>query len=188
VGVDGRELVWFLTTAFGLNPNGRLDLRSLWRLLSDRLIEYQYRQLETVVLFDDADQASPDALTQVMRLAHFERTADSRLTIVLAGRDEGIGRLGHRLLELAELRIDVRAWERNDTEDYLRSALAQAGRQSPAFVGEAVDRLHRLARGVPRRISQLADLALLAGAGRKLEQVDADTVESVYHELGVVEA
>jgi hypothetical protein len=32
----------------------------------------------------------------------------------------------------------------------------------------------------------LADLALLAAAGRELPQVDAEVVESAYHELGVV--
>jgi hypothetical protein len=32
----------------------------------------------------------------------------------------------------------------------------------------------------------LADLALLAGAGQKLEQIDAAVVEEAFHELGVV--
>jgi type II secretory pathway predicted ATPase ExeA len=48
-----------------------------------------------------------------------------------------------------------------------------------------VDRLHELAHGIPRRVSQLADLALLAGAGRNLDQIDAEVVETVYQELGV---
>ena len=33
----------------------------------------------------------------------------------------------------------------------------------------------------------LADLSLLAGAGRHLHSIDADVVESVYHELATVE-
>jgi hypothetical protein len=45
-----------------------------------------------------------------------------------------------------------------------------------------------LAEGVPRRVNQLADLSLLAGAGRELGQIDTETVESVYQELGVIEA
>ena len=39
---------------------------------------------------------------------------------------------------------------------------------------------------VRRRVAQLADFSLLAGAGRNLSQIDAEVVESVYHELGVV--
>ena len=38
----------------------------------------------------------------------------------------------------------------------------------------------------PRSISQLADLALLAGAGQSLDRIDVATVEGVYYELGVV--
>ena len=46
--------------------------------------------------------------------------------------------------------------------------------------------MHELTGGIPRRVKQLADLALLAGAGRNLVQIEPDTIDSVYHELGVV--
>ena len=53
-------------------------------------------------------------------------------------------------------------------------------------IASATTRLYELSCGVPRRVAQLADLALLAGAGLELEQVDAATVESAYQELGVL--
>ena len=43
-----------------------------------------------------------------------------------------------------------------------------------------------LAGGIPLRIKQLADLALLAGAGLDLRHIDADTVTEACHELGVI--
>jgi hypothetical protein len=64
-------------------------------------------------------------------------------------------------------------------------ALAKAGRHESAFDAPAVERLYELAGGVPRRVRQLAELALLAGAGQQLGCVGPDTVESVYHELSV---
>jgi type II secretory pathway predicted ATPase ExeA len=90
-------------------------------------------------------------------------------------------------LERSELRIDLEPWAAGDTENYLKASLARAGREAPLFDPTAVARLHQLGEGIPRRISQLADLALLAGAGQNLRQIDEATVESVYHELGVVE-
>ena len=54
------------------------------------------------------------------------------------------------------------------------------------FAEPAVARLHELSHGIPRRITQLADLSLVAGAGERLAEIDADVVEAVYHELGVV--
>ena len=187
LGVDRGEMLWLLAAQFGLNPSRELSYPSLWRLLADRIAEYRYQQMATVVLLDDADQASDEVLTQVARLAQLDPTPDARLTMVLAGRRQRISRLGDSLLERAELRIDVQPWQPDDTESYLKASLARAGRQTPLFLDPAIERLHQLGQGIPRRISQLADLALLAGAGRKLEEIDVDTVESVYHELGVVE-
>jgi general secretion pathway protein A len=93
-----------------------------------------------------------------------------------------------RLLQLADVRIDLEPWEPVDTIEFINAALEHAGRTSPAFTDEAMHHLHDLCGGIPRRVNQLANLALLAGAGRKLSQIDTDTVESVYHELGTVEA
>ena len=125
-------------------------------------------------------------LQHVNRLVRLDPSPEMRLTIVLAGRNEGMAKLGESLLGLAELRIDVEPWQRADTEQYVNTLLSQAGRRTPVFAEPAVDRLHELAHGIPRRVSQLADLALLAGAGQNLEQIDAGVVEEVYQELGVV--
>ena len=187
LGVDRVEALWLLAGELGLNPSPDATFPSLWRSVTDRITEYRYQQVDTVLLFDDADRASEGTLTQIACLSQFDCSPETRLTIVLAASPERIRRLGDPLLERAELRIDVAPWEPDDTENYLKASLARAGRQAPLFAEPAVERLHQLAQGIPRRISQLADLALLAGAGRQLDRIDADTVESVYHELGVVE-
>ena len=187
LGVDKVEVLWLLAGELGLHPGRQPALPSLWRSVTDRICEYRYEQTDTVLLFDDADRASEETLTQIARLSQFDCSPDARLTIVLAGAPERIRRLGDSLLERAELRIDIAPWEPADTQNYLKASLARAGRQTAVFAEPAIDRLHQLAQGIPRRITQLADLALLAGAGRELEQIDTDTIESVYRELGVIE-
>jgi general secretion pathway protein A len=187
LGIDQVEYLRELASQLGLNPGRDVATRELWRMVLDRIREYRYQQLATVVLLDDADRADSAVLLQVTRLAQHDLSPDSRLTIVLAGRQDNIGRLGETLLELTDLRIDLADWQPSDTETYIAQSLARAGRQQPLFDEPAILRLHELAQGVPRRINQLADLALAAGAGQKLGQIDADTVESVYHELGVIE-
>jgi type II secretory pathway predicted ATPase ExeA len=186
-GVESREFLWLLAAEFELNPESSISRFALWQRVADRLSEYRYMERDTVVLLDDADTASQEVLTQVVRLTQLECLPDSRLTIVLAGQPERVGQLGSVLLELAELRIDLGPWDEADTTAFVAGSLAEAGRQDPVFDEPAVTRLHELGGGVPRRISQLADLALLAGAGRSLGQIDRDTVESVYHELGAIE-
>ena len=49
----------------------------------------------------------------------------------------------------------------------------------------AITCLHELTDGVPRRVRQLAELALLAGAGQELELIHEDTVNAVNDELSV---
>ena len=70
---------------------------------------------------------------------------------------------------------------------FLSSSLAEVGRQSSVFADPAVARLHELSHGIPRRVTQLADLALLAAAGEQLQQIDAEVVESVFQEFSVAE-
>ena len=117
--------------------------------VTNRLIEHRYQQLETVVLLDDVDQADPRTLQHVARLVRFDPSPDMRLTVVFAGRQECLGKLGQSLLSLADLRIDVEPWQRADTEQYVTTLLSQAGRCTPVFAEPAFDRLHELAHRHP---------------------------------------
>lgn len=188
LGIDPHELMWLLAAELGCNPDRGDDLFRLWRSVSDRLIENRYQQVDTVLLLDDADEASGEVLDLVARLAQSDVTGESRLTIVLAAASKRLMCIHTRLMELAELRIDLEPWEEMDTAGYLTTALAQAGRKTETFTEDAIRRLHDLCQGVPRKVTQLANLALLAGAGRELPRIDAETVESVYQELGVINA
>jgi type II secretory pathway predicted ATPase ExeA len=187
LGVDLHEFLWLLAAELGLNPDRKENTFSLWRNLIDRIAENRYQQLDTVVLLDDADRATPEVLDHLVRLIQSDRGLPTSLVLVLASPAENITRIGFRLLDLAELRIDLEPWEESDTGGYLISALAQAGRKTLLFSDAALLRLHELSGGIPRRVNQLAALALVAGAGRQLSKIDVDTIDSVYHELGVVE-
>jgi type II secretory pathway predicted ATPase ExeA len=186
--IDLHEFLWLLAADLGLNPGKRDDAFTLWRSISDGIAENRYQQLPTVVLLDDADEAQPEVLDHVARLAATDPTVATPLSLVLTGNPRGVSRFGSRLLELTELRIDVDPWDERDTAGYLTSALAWAGRKTPLFTDDAISRLHLLAGGVPRRVNQLAALALVAGAVGGFSRIDAETIDAVYHELGVVEA
>ena len=185
LGLEPFDTLALIAAGFALNPDPGDSAARLWRMVTDRLSEFRYQQLDATLLLDDADRASRPVLDLITRLAQHDTSPESRLTIVMAGQREQMGRLGDRLLGLAELRIDIEPWEASDTEDYLKSSLAQAGCAKPIFDSSAIARLHELTHGIPRQIGQLADLALLAGAGGELKQIDVGVVESVYQELGV---
>ncbi len=186
VAADAREVLWQVAAGLGLSPDVEAESFEIWRMVQNRFAENRYRDFSTVLLFDDAEEASPEVISQIVRLIQAECSPVVRVSVVLTSQGTNLGRLGPRLLDLADLQINVEAWDATDTADYLTVAVAQAGRTSPLFTGDAMQRLYELTDGIPRRVKQLAQLALLAGAGNRVQRIDATLVDSVHSELGVV--
>jgi len=188
LGAEPEEFLARLLMGLGAGrPRGPMGVASCWRALEDRLIENRYQQIPTAILVDDADRAPRSVPQHMLRLAEFDPGTGARLTMVLAGRYDRMERLGLDLLDLAWLRADLEPWDLPETVGFIQAALERAGTSTMVFDDEALRRLHELAGGVPRRIVQLADLALAAGAGEKRTKIDARTVETACQELGLVE-
>ncbi len=187
-GTSGDEMLWSLAGQFGRNLDRCETTPMLWRALSDRLAAFRYQQVDAVILIDDADQAANSVVPHLLRLAKLEPTPQPRLTLILAGDPARIGRLGETLLRLSELRIDLAAWRQDDIAGYLENSIRQAGGSSNLFEEPAIERLFELSHGIPRQVRLLADLSLVAGAGRHLNSINAGVVDSVYHELATIEA
>jgi general secretion pathway protein A len=188
LGMSDHEFLPRLALALKLACQPELAPYQLWRLVQDRLAEHRWQKQDTLLVFDDADEASREVMDQIVRLTQLDPTNDARLTVVLAAANHRLGRLGARLLALSELRIDLQPFEPEDTAQYLADALQRAGRTSQVFQNDALSRLHELSQGIVRRINQLADLALLAAASQGLDRVDVETVEAVCQELGIDES
>ncbi|MHB0956497.1 MAG: ExeA family protein [Pirellulaceae bacterium] len=178
-----HEFLWELARQLQRNPLLTDTPFALWRTVVDRLEEYRYQRLPTILLLDDADEMSPEIVPHIIRLLLQDPAAPSMLTVVLAADPARENGLPRRLLELCELRMELESWEPDDTRNFLQQSLTRAGTDQPVFERDATLRLHELAHGVPRQVNYLAELALVAGAGQQLGQISATTVESVFAEL-----
>jgi general secretion pathway protein A len=170
-----------LAIAWHAAPRSR-EAPELWRAVVDRLEEMRMEGVSAIAVLDDLDLATPAAQSIVERLLAL---TDVSLTIVAAARHQTASRINGRLLEQADLRIDLAPWSEDETRAYLHARLAHAGRKQPAFDDSAVHRLFELSGGAPRHVNRLAQLALLAGAGQSLLQIDAETIDAVQDELSV---
>jgi general secretion pathway protein A len=177
---DESSVLVPLAIGLQIPPSG--DTRLLWQQIVDRFEEIKLEGVSAVVLIDDLDRAPAGVLLLVERLL---AAGGSALTVVATARAETSRKIGSRLLDLAALRIDLATWNETETSEYLASTLSGAGRQQPAFNDAATRRLFELSGGAPRKVNQLARLALLAGASQKLIQIDEATIEAVQEELGV---
>jgi len=186
MGLSVRELHWQLAAQLRAAPRSSDDVLKLWQRLESRIAENHLQAISTVLLLDDADQAGADVQAQLMRIAQNPAFSHQHLTIVLSANPcRGPG-LGNRLTELLELRIELEPWQEADTVGYVQFALLAAGADRPLFEDEALVELHRLSRGVPRRVNRLAEYTLLIGASLGLPMIDVATVreahESLHHE------
>jgi type II secretory pathway predicted ATPase ExeA len=183
LGASTREFLWQVACGLGTTPREDADVSWLWRQVADRVVENRVRQVDTVLLVDDAGQAGPDLVTQFLRLARLDVSPAARWTIVLAAELEQAARWNEALRNLFDLRIDVLPWTAEDTIGYVQTALVEAGRLEPLFDDGALEALHEIACGVPRQVMRLADYALLAGAAAGVETIDAGIVESASEEI-----
>jgi general secretion pathway protein A len=151
-----------------------------WQGLVDRLQELRFEGRRAVVLFDDLDRAAASSLALVERLLAL---ADSPLTIVATARPDSASRIGRRIIEQSAMRIELTPWTEVEAREHLERTVASSGRLQPAFDPAAIRRLYQLSGGVPRRVNQLAQMALLAGAAQKLAIVDGETLSAVHDEL-----
>lgn len=183
MGLDADEFLWRLAAGLGVNPRPAARPLELWRDIDDQLLANRYQRIDNVILCDNTEEAESDVLTLLGRLVQFDLNDDSRLSVVLSVESGRGHLLGRRLLELCDLRIELEAWSAEETAEFVRTTLTAAACSPELFSSEALHQLHELSQGIPRRIQQLAQLALIAADGQDLEQIDEQTLNAVQLEL-----
>jgi type II secretory pathway predicted ATPase ExeA len=186
-GLDPEEFLWRLAAGIGLNPELAESPFALWRHIDDQFSAFRYQLKPLVILFDSFEAVTPGVAALVSRVAHTDDLPGLRLSVIISGRPYQRPNPGRELLQFTDLRIDLVAWNQQETEEFVVHALEQVGATRPIFSQPALARLYDLSQGLPRRVNQLAELALLAGAGQELEIIDAETVEGVFLELSVAD-
>ena len=183
LGLSTREFYWQIASQLAAAVRVEDDQLRLFRQLSDRIVVNRLQDVPTVVLVDDAHQALPDLLAQLVRLTQLDAVSPNPLTMVLATCEAQSARLGAQLLELIDLRIDLEPWDELDTIGYLQLALVEAGCQQPLFDDQSLSEIHRLTAGVPRRVNRLAEHALLVGVADTGEIIDTETIRAAHAAL-----
>ncbi|PQO40179.1 ATP-binding protein [Blastopirellula marina] len=153
--------------------------------LADQLAVLTAERRAAVLLLDNADEMTMDSVNVVLQLLRAPAPEGAKLVVVLAAAEGSLRQIDRRILELCELRVDIEPWSVEETQDYVESTLLEQD-EFPELDDAAIARIHALAEGSPRRVAQLLKLSLTAGAAQHLPQIDADTVEGLYGELGVL--
>ena len=184
-GQSGREMLWETLAALGLSPAADDSPQRLWRKLNDRVSANRYVRSPLVLVLDHLDRAHTDCLATVERLQHMASAGDTGLTLILGVRSERASGLAQSLREISDLRIELPAFDREQSQQYVEALLARAGADRPLFEPAAFTRLFDETRGVPRELNRLCDLALLAGMADRAQCVDESIIAAAAEELRV---
>ena len=134
---------------------------------------------ESQVLLD------PDTLELVRLMLNFETEEGPGLTLLLIGQGAMLPAIERvpSLEERLAVKCILRAFTLEETASYIGHRLEAAGGAHTVFTNEAMDAIHHLSGGIPRRINRLCELALLVGFAEQREAIDAEQVEGVSEEL-----
>jgi len=128
-----------------------------------------------------------DVFDEIRLLTNYQLDDVNLLSVVLMGQPELNKRLAHPVYEPLRQRIGIQfnllPLPADEIGAYLNHRLHCAGGRSDLFTESAVVALGQLSGGIPRRINQLASLALLEAFGRELQQIDATVIRHVAEEL-----
>lgn len=164
----------------------RDSLKGLVDRLNAYLLDAYAQGLRIVLVIDEAQELSREALEQVRLLTNLETATQKLLQIILLGQPELRELLASADLRQLAQRITARyhltPLSAEETEAYVRHRLAVAGCTRQPFSKLALRKLHQHSGGVPRLINVIAERALLAGYAREQGQIGEVLVQQAARE------
>ena len=172
----------------GARPGHASTVKELLDPLNAFLLREHGAGRNNVLIIDEAQNLSADVLEQLRLLTNLETRERKLLQIVLIGQPELRAMLARPELEQLAQRVIARyhleALTAPETAQYVKHRLEAAGLTRPLpFDRRALERIHRLTGGVPRRINLLCDRALLGAFAGGLAQVERAVVDQAAAEV-----
>ena len=195
--LSATELVQSVCEEFRIVPGhpaqGGESVKYWTGLLNTFLLQAHADGRNCVLIIDEAQLLSADVLEQLRLLTNLETSERKLLQIILIGQPELRGMLARPDLEQLAQRVIARfhldALSADETAQYIAHRLAVAGGSGPLpFDAAAVKLVHRLARGVPRRINLLCGRAMLGAYATGQHRVSRATVLRAAREVFVPDA
>ncbi|MBP5232911.1 MAG: AAA family ATPase [Planctomycetes bacterium] len=156
------------------------DKARLLSLFGDCLKAHQTAARTTIIFVDEAQLAADAATLEEMRLLmNFQQDRKFAVSLVLLGQPELREQVkaSPQFLQRLTVRLHLSALSPEETRNYLHHRLQVAGGRPDIFTAGAEELLIRASGGIPRRVNGLADMALLAGYGRKAPLVDEEIMQ-----------
>jgi type II secretory pathway predicted ATPase ExeA len=177
-----RSIHPWAVSALGIASNGESEVAQYEALVNFFVREYAKGRRSLLVL-DEAHNLPPHILEELRLLSNVNSERDIALQVMLVGQPELRLKLQQPELEQFAQRLSVDfhlgAMSPQDASAYIEHRLRVAGGAPDLFDADAVAFIHARARGVPRLMNQLCDLALVYAFAEQRRDVDVELLSRV---------
>lgn len=177
-----RELLAYLADKITGQRSAETAVDHSIRRIEEGLAKNEEAGHHTIVVIDEAHLLDEVESLETIRLL---LNLESGWTLLLSGQPPLLSALERfpQLDERLSVKCLLRRFTPDETAGYVQHRLQAAGADDAIFVPSALDTIHQLSEGTPRRINRLCDLALLVGFAEEQRQIRSDHIYSVAEEL-----
>lgn len=170
-----------------LDPDGKGQTKfARYERFRRALDKLRLEKRHLVLVFDEAQEMTPAALSELKLLTNLNGGGQTQLTIILLGQPE-LRTMVARLPAIDQrisLRFHLGPLEVNEGATYIEHRLRAAGHPTgKLFSNDAIVRLFQASRGIPRELNRLAKLALESAWLQEQQTVDESSVQMVIRDL-----
>jgi general secretion pathway protein A len=157
--------------------------------LNNFLMNCYAKNINVVLIIDEAQTLSPLLLEEVRLLTNLETPQHKLLQVILVGQPELDSTLDQPqfrpLKQRVSLRYHLQPLNPKEMKEYIRRRLRVAGARNTAlFTSGALKRIYRYSKGIPRLINIVCDNALLHAYAGERKVVEEDVIREVISGLG----
>jgi general secretion pathway protein A len=183
--ITPAELLEMILREFGLEQQPLGKPQSL-ELLRQYFRELAKSERKALLIIDDAQNLSIEALEEIRMLFSLEEEPHTGLQVLLVGQSELREKLqSPKLLSLAQrvgVNYHLSPLEPQEVVDYIDHRIQKVGGPKNLFDRKALARVAIASGGIPRAINQLCDAALVYGYGYNLKRINLAVIEKVITE------
>lgn len=172
-------LAWVLD-AFDIEVEHGAPRITLYRKFTDFVISEYSDGRRVALIIDEAQNLDVDSIEELRLLSNINIAEDIILQMVFVGQPELIEVLENpRLKQFAQrigIEFNIPPLGYEETKQYIEHRLSVAGAEREIFQEEAMAALYCYSGGLPRKINNLSDMALVYGFAEEAYEINATII------------
>ncbi len=180
------ELIKEIIYQLGKDVSSLTSKTELLHSLNDILHKNKNDNKNTVIVIDEAQAiGEEDSFEELRLLLNFQLNDNFLLTLILLGQPELKEKIDNlpQLRQRLAVRYHLKALTEIETKEYIKHRLGVAGAEQQIFSEDSFKEIYYFSAGIPRRINNICDMALLVGCGEGSDKITKNIIKEVAEDL-----